>query len=176
MAGDYPSTDFAISEDGVVRRVVHMPSGMTIVTTRVLRDPVAVSSAYTIEAEGYGSQHPQEVAQAALRHLRVWLMRTGPWRRVYAGRTRLAPPRPTIASGAAIARLLKRRRYRQVVLDLIFRFSAALLARRLGHGCLKRVRLTRSPWAFEGLFTAHRRPSTRRTEGRLFPLLRHSRR
>jgi hypothetical protein len=75
MAGDYPSTDFAITEDGVVCRVVHVPSGMTIVTTRVPHDPVAVSSAYTIEAEGSGSQHPQEVAQAALRHLRVWVMR-----------------------------------------------------------------------------------------------------
>jgi len=74
MAGDYPSTDFAITEDGVVRRVVHMPSGMTIVTTRVSRDSVAVLLAYTIEAGGSGGQHPQEVAQAALRHLRVWLM------------------------------------------------------------------------------------------------------
>jgi hypothetical protein len=75
MAGDYPSTNFAITEDGVVRRIVHTPSGMTIVTTRAPRDPVAVSSAYTIEAEGSGGHHPQEVAQAALRHLRVWLMR-----------------------------------------------------------------------------------------------------
>jgi hypothetical protein len=75
MAGDYPSGDFAITEDGSVRRVVHLPSGLTIKTTRVPRDPVAVSSTYTIEIEGSGSQHPQEVAQAALRHLRVWLMR-----------------------------------------------------------------------------------------------------
>jgi hypothetical protein len=80
MAGDYPSTDFAITEDGDVRRIVHTPSGMMIVTTRAPRDPVAVSSAYTIEAEGSGG-HPQEVAQAALRHLRVWLMRK------YAGRS-----------------------------------------------------------------------------------------
>jgi hypothetical protein len=48
---------------------------MEIVTIRLPRDPVAVPSAYTIEAEGFGSHHPQEVAQAALRHLRVWLMR-----------------------------------------------------------------------------------------------------
>jgi hypothetical protein len=75
MAGDYPSTDFAITEDNVGRRVVHVPSGMTIVTPRVSRDPVAVSSAYTIEAEGAGIYHPQEIAQAAMRHLRVWLMR-----------------------------------------------------------------------------------------------------
>lgn len=75
MAGDYPSTDFEISEDGAVRRIVHVPSGMTIVTPRVSRDPVAVSSAYTIEAEGSGIYHPQEIAQAALRHLRVWSMR-----------------------------------------------------------------------------------------------------
>jgi hypothetical protein len=75
MVGDYPSIDFVITEDSVGRRVVHVPSGMTIVTPRVSRDPVAVSSAYTIEAEAYGTYHPQEVAQAALRHLRVWLMR-----------------------------------------------------------------------------------------------------
>jgi hypothetical protein len=48
---------------------------MTIVTKRMGRDPLAVSPAYTIEVEGYGSYHSQEVAQAALRHLRVWLMR-----------------------------------------------------------------------------------------------------
>jgi hypothetical protein len=75
MAGDYPSSDFAITEDGVVRRVVHTPSGMTIVTNRAPRDPVAVSSTYRIETEGSGSHYPQEVVQAALRHLRVWLMR-----------------------------------------------------------------------------------------------------
>jgi hypothetical protein len=75
MSGDYPSTDFVISEQGEVRRVVHLPTGMEIVTGRLPRDPVAVPSAYRIEAEGFGSHHPQEVAQAALRHLRVWLMR-----------------------------------------------------------------------------------------------------
>jgi len=75
MSGDYPSTDFAISEEGEVRRVVHLPTGMEIATIRLPRDPVAVPSAYTIEAEGSGSHQPAEVAQAALRHLRVWLMR-----------------------------------------------------------------------------------------------------
>jgi hypothetical protein len=75
LAGDYPSADFVITEDGVVRRVVHLPSGLTIVATGVRRDPMAVSLAYTIEAAGSGSHYPQEVAQAALRHLRVWLMR-----------------------------------------------------------------------------------------------------
>lgn len=75
MAGDYPSSDFAISEEGTVRRIVHTPSGMTIVTALVPRDPVAVSSTYTIEETGSGGHYPQEIAQAALRHLRVWLMR-----------------------------------------------------------------------------------------------------
>ena len=75
MAGDYPSTDFVISEQGEVRRVVHLPTGMAIAAIRLPRDPLAVPSAYTLEAEGSGSHHPQEVAQAALRHLRVWLMR-----------------------------------------------------------------------------------------------------
>jgi hypothetical protein len=75
MAGDYPSADFEISEDGTARKVVHLPSGMTIVTRRVHRDPMAVSSKYIVEVEGSGSHYPQEVAQAALRHLRVWVMR-----------------------------------------------------------------------------------------------------
>ena len=75
MAGDYPSNDFAITEDGVIRRVVHLSSGMTIATTRAPRDPLAVSSRYTIETEGSGAHYPQEIAQAALRHLRVWVMR-----------------------------------------------------------------------------------------------------
>jgi hypothetical protein len=34
MAGDYPSTDFVISEQGEVRRVVHLPTSMEIVTIR----------------------------------------------------------------------------------------------------------------------------------------------
>ena len=75
MAGDYPSTDFVISEDDVVRRVVHMPSGMTIVTRRAPGNLLVVPLAYTFEVEGSGGHYPQEVAQAALRHLRVWLMR-----------------------------------------------------------------------------------------------------
>jgi hypothetical protein len=37
----YPSTDLLITEDSVVRRVAHAPSGMTVVTPRVSRDPVA---------------------------------------------------------------------------------------------------------------------------------------
>ena len=76
MAGDNPSTDFAISEQGEVRRVVHIPTGMEIVTIRSPRDPVAVPSAYTIEAAGSGSHHPQEVAQAALRRRRQPLARS----------------------------------------------------------------------------------------------------
>jgi hypothetical protein len=36
-------------------------SGMTIMTIRAPRDPVAVASAYTIEVEGSGGHHPQEV-------------------------------------------------------------------------------------------------------------------
>jgi len=81
VSGDYPRSDFALSEEGTVRRIVHTPSGMAIVTARVPRDPVAVSSTYMVEATGSGSHYPQEIAQAALRHLRIWLMRThGPRR------------------------------------------------------------------------------------------------
>jgi hypothetical protein len=75
MAGDYPSSDFEITEDAVARRIVHLPSGLTIMTNRARHDPIAVSSKYIVETEGSGSHYPQEVAQAALRHLRVWVMR-----------------------------------------------------------------------------------------------------
>jgi hypothetical protein len=74
MAGDYPSTDFVIYEEGDLLRVVHLQTGMEIVTVRAPRNSLSVSSAFTIETEGT-SHRPQEVAQAALRHLRVWLIR-----------------------------------------------------------------------------------------------------
>ena len=79
MAADYPSTDFTISEEGQVRRVAHLRSGIAIETTRVPGNPIAVSRVYRIDTEHYVADqvfHPQEVAQAALRHLRVWLIRT----------------------------------------------------------------------------------------------------
>jgi hypothetical protein len=53
------------------RRFVHLLTGVEIVTIGLLHDPVAVPSAYTIEAAGSGSHHPQEVAQAGLKRLRV---------------------------------------------------------------------------------------------------------
>jgi hypothetical protein len=65
----YPSSDFTITEEGAMRRVVRVPSALTIVMTRTPRDPLAVSSRYTIEIEGSGAHYPQEIAQAALRHL-----------------------------------------------------------------------------------------------------------
>jgi hypothetical protein len=76
MGGDYPSADFAISEEGEFRRVIHLPTGMVIEARRVRRDPVAVSREFRLEVEDRPtSYHPQGVAQAALRHLRVWLLR-----------------------------------------------------------------------------------------------------
>ena len=77
MAGDYPGTDFAISEVGQFRRVVHLPTGIVIETAHVPGKPTAVSSrAFKIEVGEYSADvYPDEVAQAALRHLRVWLMR-----------------------------------------------------------------------------------------------------
>lgn len=74
MAGDYPSTDFAIYEEGDLLRVVHLQTGMELVAVRVPGNSFAVSTAFTVETEGT-SHRPQEVAQAALRHLRVWLIR-----------------------------------------------------------------------------------------------------
>jgi len=74
MAGDYPSIDFAIYEEGDRLRVVHLQTGVEIVTVRAPGNALAVSRAFTVETEGT-SHRPQEVAQAALRHLRVWLIR-----------------------------------------------------------------------------------------------------
>ena len=73
MGGDYPSSDFAIEEDGGIRRIVHVPTGMTIESDRLPTAPMMVSSTYRVEFEG-GVARPGEVTQAALRHLRVWLM------------------------------------------------------------------------------------------------------
>jgi hypothetical protein len=74
MGGDYPSTDFCISEEGALRLVVHILTGMTIESTRLSVDPMMVSSTYRVEFEGDVAR-PAEITQAALRHLRVWLMR-----------------------------------------------------------------------------------------------------
>ena len=92
MAGDYPSTDFAISEQGGVRQVIHLPSGIVIETVQVSGNSVAVSQVFKIEADaGSAAVYPDEVAQAALRHLRVWLI--GKYG-VPLGRVRGAAPRP----------------------------------------------------------------------------------
>ena len=74
MGGDYPSDDFEVVDDGPVRRVLHFPSGMMLETTRLQSSPIAVASTYTLQFQSAVSR-PDEVAQAALRHLRVWLMR-----------------------------------------------------------------------------------------------------
>ncbi len=85
MGGDYPSTDFHIMEDGGIRRIVHIPTGMTIGSNRLPADPILVSSTYTVEFDG-DVDRPGEVTQAALRHLRVWLMRR-------YGKGKRGPPR-----------------------------------------------------------------------------------
>lgn len=74
MTGDYPSTDFEIVDEGGVRRVVHVPTGIQLETERMRSDPIAVSAAYTLLYDEDVAR-PGEIAQAALRHLRVWLMR-----------------------------------------------------------------------------------------------------
>lgn len=74
MTGDYPSTDFEIVDDGGVRKVLHVPTGMRLETGRVRSDPIAVSAVYTLLYDEDVTR-PGEIVQAALRHLRVWLMR-----------------------------------------------------------------------------------------------------
>ena len=74
MYGDYPSTDFEIVDEGSVRKVLHLPTGMLLETGRLRADPIAVSSAYTLVYDADVAR-PAEIVQASLRHLRVWLMR-----------------------------------------------------------------------------------------------------
>jgi hypothetical protein len=74
MTGDYPSTDFEIVDEGGIRKVLHLPTGMLLETGRLRADPIAVSTAYTLVYDG-DVPRPAEIVQAALRHLRVWLMR-----------------------------------------------------------------------------------------------------
>lgn len=80
MSGDYPSADFDIVDEGGIRRVLHLPTGMLLETGRLRADPVAVSARYTLHHDD-AVPRPGEIVQAALRHLRVWLMRRyGPGR------------------------------------------------------------------------------------------------
>jgi hypothetical protein len=74
MNGDYPSADFQIVDEGGIRKVLHLPTGVLLETGRMRADPIAVSSTYTL-AYGAEVDRPAEIVQAALRHLRVWLMR-----------------------------------------------------------------------------------------------------
>jgi hypothetical protein len=74
MNGDYPSTDFEIVDAGAIRTVLHLPTGMLLETGRLQSDPIAVSTAYTL-IYAADVARPAEIVQAALRHLRVWLMR-----------------------------------------------------------------------------------------------------
>jgi hypothetical protein len=83
MNGDYPSTDFEIVDEGRTRRVLHRPTGMLLETGRLRADPIAVSAAYTLVCDTDVAR-PAEIVQAALRHLRVWLMRNHGARQVRA--------------------------------------------------------------------------------------------
>jgi hypothetical protein len=74
MNGDYPSDDFEIVDEGGVRKVLHVPTGILLATGRLRTDPVAVSAAYTLSYVD-DVDRSGEIVQAALRHLRVWLMR-----------------------------------------------------------------------------------------------------
>ena len=83
MSGDYPSADFEIFDDGGIRKVLHLPTGMLLETGRLQTDPIAVSTAYTLEYDTDVAR-PAEIVQAALRHLRVWLMRNHGARQIRA--------------------------------------------------------------------------------------------
>ena len=73
MTGNYPSTDFEIVDEGSIRKVLHLPTGMLLQTCRLRADPIAVSADYILLHDDVA--RPGEIVQAALRHLRVWLMR-----------------------------------------------------------------------------------------------------
>jgi len=70
----YPAADFEIVDEGRIRKVLHLPTGMRLETDRLRTDPVAVSGVYTLAFDA-NIVRPAEIVQAALRHLRVWLMR-----------------------------------------------------------------------------------------------------
>ena len=72
--GDYPSADFEIVDEGSIRKVLHLPTGVLLETGRVRTSPIAVSADYTLLYHD-DVVRPGEIVQAALRHLRVWLMR-----------------------------------------------------------------------------------------------------
>jgi hypothetical protein len=74
MSGDYPSADFEIVDEGGVRKVLHLPTGTLLETGRLGDNPIAVSGAYTLMHDA-DVDRPGQIVQAALRHLRVWLMR-----------------------------------------------------------------------------------------------------
>ena len=75
MSGDYPSSDFQIVDEGGARRVLHVPTGVLLETGRLRADPIAVSPDYTLSYVD-DVDRSGEIVQAALRHLRVWLMRS----------------------------------------------------------------------------------------------------
>ena len=74
MTGNYPGTDFEIVDEGSVRKVHHLPTGMRIETGRLRADPIAVSAAYTLLHDDDVAR-PGEIVHVALRHLRIWLLR-----------------------------------------------------------------------------------------------------
>ena len=74
MSGDYPSDDFEIVDKRGIRSVLHLPTGVLLETDLIPADPIAVSALYTVRYAD-AVNRPGEIAQAALRHLRVWLMR-----------------------------------------------------------------------------------------------------
>lgn len=73
MSGDYPSSDFEIEDEGTIRRVFHLPTGMVIKSGRLQANPIAVPATYTLQHDEHVAR-PGEIVQAGLRHLRVWLM------------------------------------------------------------------------------------------------------
>jgi hypothetical protein len=83
MAGDYPSSDFEIVDDDRVRRVLHLPTGMLVETSRLRADPIAVPVTYTVK-HADAVARSGAITQAALRHLRVWLMRNSGKRAIRA--------------------------------------------------------------------------------------------
>lgn len=70
-----------IADEAGALKVRHLPTGMLLETDRLRADPIAVSGAYKLMFDDTVIGHG-EIAQAALRHLWVWLMR------YYGARTR----------------------------------------------------------------------------------------
>ena len=64
MGGDYSSSDFEIEEDGALRRVVHLPTGMTIESNQLSTNPTRSCLCQRIQTVASGGLDTQVASPA----------------------------------------------------------------------------------------------------------------